>query len=48
MWIECGSKGMAVEFDVLVEIPRGQRNEYEVDHVSGRIRLDRTLFTSTQ
>ena len=39
---------MAVEFDVLVEIPKGQRNKYEVDHVSGRIRLDRTLFTSTQ
>ena len=38
----------AVEFDVLVEIPKGQRNKYEVDHESGRIRLDRTLFTSTQ
>jgi inorganic pyrophosphatase len=37
-----------VEFDVLVEIPKGQRNKYEVDHESGRIRLDRTLFTSTQ
>ena len=37
-----------MEFDVLVEIPKGQRNKYEVDHISGRIRLDRTLFTSTQ
>ena len=37
-----------MEFDVLVEIPKGQRNKYEVDHHSGRIRLDRTLFTSTQ
>ena len=37
-----------VEFDVLVEIPKGQRNKYEVDHKTGRIRLDRTLFTSTQ
>src|SRR5213079_518078 len=37
-----------MEFDVLVEIPKGQRNKYEVDHLSGRIRLDRTLFTSTQ
>ncbi len=35
-------------FDVLIEIPRGSRNKYEVDHVSGRMRLDRTLFTSTQ
>ena len=37
-----------MDFDVLVEIPKGQRNKYEVDHESGRIRLDRTLFTSTQ
>jgi inorganic pyrophosphatase len=37
-----------LEFDVLVEIPKGVRNKYEVDHESGRIRLDRTLFTSTQ
>jgi inorganic pyrophosphatase len=33
--------------DVVVEIPQGSRNKYEVDHASGRIRLDRTLFTST-
>ena len=33
---------------MLVEIPQGSRNKYEVDHVSGRIRLDRTLFTATQ
>jgi inorganic pyrophosphatase len=37
-----------VEFDVLIEIPRGSRNKYEVDHESGRMRLDRTLFTATQ
>ncbi|WP_091532234.1 inorganic diphosphatase [Microlunatus soli] len=35
-------------FDVTVEIPKGEKNKYEVDHVTGRIRLDRTLFTSTQ
>jgi inorganic pyrophosphatase len=35
-------------FDVTVEIPKGQRNKYEVDHATGRIRLDRTLFTATQ
>jgi inorganic pyrophosphatase len=34
-----------VEFDVTIEIPRGQRNKYEVDHETGRIRLDRYLFT---
>jgi inorganic pyrophosphatase len=37
---------MLVEFDVVVEIPKGQRNKYEVDHETGRIRLDRTLFTA--
>jgi inorganic pyrophosphatase len=37
-----------MEFDVLIEIPKGQRNKYEVDHASGRMRLDRMLFTSTR
>jgi inorganic pyrophosphatase len=37
-----------VEFDVLIEIPKGHRNKYEMDHTTNRIRLDRTLFTSTQ
>jgi len=37
-----------VEFDVTIEIPAGSRNKYEVDHISGRIRLDRMRFTSTR
>jgi inorganic pyrophosphatase len=37
-----------VEFDVTIEIPKGQRNKYEMDHETGRIRLDRMLFTSTR
>ncbi len=37
-----------MEFDVTIEIPKGQRNKYEMDHESGRIRLDRMLFTSTR
>jgi inorganic pyrophosphatase len=36
-----------LEFDVVVEIPKGSRNKYEVDHDSGKIYLDRLLFTST-
>ncbi|MBV9142347.1 MAG: inorganic diphosphatase [Pseudonocardiales bacterium] len=36
-----------MEFDVVVEIPKGHRNKYELDHKTGRIRLDRTLFTAT-
>ena len=35
-----------MEFDVTIEIPKGHRNKYEVDHETGRIRLDRLLFTS--
>jgi inorganic pyrophosphatase len=37
-----------VEFDVTIEIPKGARNKYEVDHETGRIRLDRLLLTSTR
>ncbi len=37
-----------LDFDVTIEIPKGQRNKYEMDHETGRIRLDRMLFTSTQ
>jgi inorganic pyrophosphatase len=31
--------------NVVVEIPKGSRNKYELDHETGRIRLDRTLFS---
>ncbi|HTA04370.1 MAG TPA: inorganic diphosphatase [Streptosporangiaceae bacterium] len=37
-----------MEFDAVIEIPKGQRNKYEMDHETGRIRLDRMLFTSTR
>ncbi|MEU4090627.1 inorganic diphosphatase [Streptomyces aureus] len=37
-----------MEFDVIVEIPQGSRNKYEMDHELHRIRLDRLLFTSTK
>ena len=36
-----------MDVDVVVEIPQGSRNKYEMDHKTGRIRLDRMLFTST-
>ena len=35
-----------VEFDVIIEIPKGSRNKYEVDHKTGRVHLDRYLYTS--
>jgi inorganic pyrophosphatase len=36
-----------VELDVVIEVPKGGRNKYEMDQELGRIRLDRTLFTAT-
>ena len=36
-----------MDIDVVVEIPMGSRNKYEMDPKTGRIRLDRMLFTST-
>jgi inorganic pyrophosphatase len=40
-------RGVSVDVDVIVEIPKGSRNKYEFDQRLGRIRLDRMLFTST-
>ncbi len=37
-----------MDVEVVIEIPKGQRNKYEMDHDTGRIRLDRMLFTSTR
>jgi inorganic pyrophosphatase len=36
-----------VDVEVIVEIPKGSRNKYEMDHDSGDIWLDRHLFTAT-
>ena len=35
-----------MQFDVVIEIPKGSRNKYEVDHDSGRVKLDRYLYTA--
>lgn len=32
--------------DAVIEIPAGSRNKYEVDHETGRVFLDRVLFTN--
>ena len=34
------------EYAAIIEIPKGSRNKYEVDHETGRVYLDRVLFTS--
>lgn len=31
--------------DALVEIPKGSRNKYELDEATGRLRLDRVLYS---
>ena len=41
-----GSPGLGeTPIHVVVEIPKGSRNKYELDHETGRIRLDRMLFS---
>jgi len=37
-----------MHFVVVVEIPKGSRNKYEVDHETGELFLDRFLFTATR
>jgi inorganic pyrophosphatase len=34
-------------FGMVVEIPKGSRNKYEIDHDTGAVWLDRHLFTAT-
>ncbi|MDD5748017.1 MAG: inorganic diphosphatase [Actinomycetota bacterium] len=35
-----------LKVNVIVEVPKGSRNKYEFDHESGRIKLDRVLFSA--
>lgn len=34
--------------DAIIEIPMGTKNKYEIDHETGRIRLNRVLFSSVE
>ncbi|AKK11882.1 inorganic diphosphatase [Corynebacterium uterequi] len=34
-----------MKVEVTIEIPKGSRNKYEVDHETGKVHLDRYLFT---
>jgi len=36
-----------MDVEVVIEIPKGSRNKYELDHDTGKIWLDRMLFTAT-
>lgn len=35
-----------MSIEVTIEIPKGSRNKYEVDHKTGKVYLDRYLFTA--
>ena len=48
LFLPSNRKPAQMIFDVIIEIPAGSRNKYEVDHLTGEIRLDRMLFTSTR
>ncbi len=37
-----------MELEAIVEIPRGSRNKYEINHHTNAIWLDRMLFTATR
>lgn len=37
-----------MDVTMFVEIPKGSRNKYELDHDTGEIFLDRMLFTATR
>jgi inorganic pyrophosphatase len=37
-----------VEIEVVVEVPKGSRNKYEMDHETGVIHLDRDLSTAVR
>ncbi len=39
---------MDAALTMVVEIPKGSRNKYEMDHDTGEIFLDRMLFTATR
>lgn len=34
--------------DVMIEIPKGSRNKYEYDEATGKMRLDRVIFSPVQ
>ena len=36
---------MSSSYAVVIECPKGSRNKYEIDHETGRVMLDRVLYT---
>ena len=38
------TRDMAEYYDVTIEVPKGSRNKYEIDHETGRVMLDLSLI----
>lgn len=48
IWHDIDSKRITPEkFTAVIEIPKGNKNKYELDKETGLLRLDRVLYTST-
>ena len=47
-WHDCYLDERSVErsFPVIVEVPKGSKNKYELDKETGLLRLDRVLFSA--
>ena len=47
-WHDCYLDERSVEraFPVIVEVPKGSMNKYELDQETGLLRLDRVLFSA--
>ncbi len=43
--VQSDEGGFPLKVDVVIEIPQGSQNKYEVDHETGRVRLDRVLHS---
>jgi len=44
--VEVDGEGIATAFPVVIEIPKGATNKYELDKTTGLLRLDRVLYSA--
>ena len=43
----CDIPGVSGVYNAIIEIPKGRRNKFEIDKLTGLIRLDRYLYSSS-
>ena len=46
LWHDVPATGKNLHLNVIIEIPRGSKNKYEIDKETGLIKLDRAMKTS--